>query len=243
MSKGKAAEKVVRTLLQREGKQKKPIMDDKGKPVGRDKTTPESKDARAPKSKQTKKQVKTDTAAKARIGKAKDVKREINIDAKRRGDKSVKQERDTRPKVNTLSKIDQKEAEYDKFAIGVQRGLISKQRKGEPATYKGKDYSDVLSKRKGIKPQVTKKKVGGDLKQKRIAAAKRAKNKIPLSEKYKRKLEGLRAIQEKNKNRTLKKESQRKLPAKGLGPKRKSPQKGLRGMGAALRGGGKVSKR
>ena len=53
-------------------------MDDKGKPVGRDKTTPESKDARAPKSKQTKKQVKTDTAAKARIGKAKDVKREIH---------------------------------------------------------------------------------------------------------------------------------------------------------------------
>ena len=237
--------KFLRTLLQKQGKQKKPIMDDKGKPVGRDKTTPESKDARAPKSKQTKKQVKTDTAAKARIGKAKDVKREINIDAKRRGDKSVKQERDTRPKVNTLSKIDQKEAEYDKFAIGVQRGLISKQRKGEPATYKGKDYSDVLSKRKGIKPQVTKKQAGGKIQQKIIkeTAAKAAKNKIPLSEKSKRKIEGLKAIQEKNKNRTLKKESQRKLPAKGLGPKRKSPQKGLRGMGAALRGGGKVSKR
>ncbi len=158
MSKGKAAEKVIRTLLQKQGKQKKPIINDKGKPVGRDKTTPESKDARAPTSRQTKKDVKTDTAAKSRIGKAKDVKREMQKDSD-----SVIQERDTRPKVSTLSKIDQKEAEYDKFAIGVQRGLISKQRKGEPATYKGKDYSDVLSKRKGIKSGTTKKARGGKL--------------------------------------------------------------------------------
>jgi len=154
MSKGK----LVRTLLQKQGKQKKPIMDDKGKPVARDKTTPESKDARAPKSKQTKKQVKADTAAKARIGRAKDVKREMQ-----KRSKSVIRERDTRPSVNTLSKIDQKETEYDKFVIGVKRSLISKQRKGEPATYKGKDYSDVLSKRKGIKSKTTKKARGGKL--------------------------------------------------------------------------------
>jgi len=158
MSKAKYIKKGLRNLLQKQGKQKKPIIDDKGKPVGRDKTTPESKDARAPKSKQTKKQVKADTAAKARIGRAKEVKREMQKDSG-----SVIQERDTRPKVSTLSKIDQKEAEYDKFAIDVKRGLISKQRKGEPATYKGKDYSDVLSKRKGIKSGTTKKAQGGKL--------------------------------------------------------------------------------
>ena len=169
MSKTKYIKKGLRTFLQKKGKQKKPIIDDydeslsarrmgRGKPVARDKTTPESKDARAPKSKQTKKQVKADTSAKARMGKAKDVKREMQ-----RGSKNVIQERDTRPKVNTLSKIDQKEAEYDKFAIGVQRKLISKQRKGEPATYRGTDYSDVLSKRKGIKSGTTKKAGGGKL--------------------------------------------------------------------------------
>ena len=235
----------VKSFLQKKGFQKKPIVDDGGKLYGRARTTPESKDPNAPKSRQTKQEVKADTEIKATRAKGKDVKQEIKKDAKRRGDKSVKQERDTRPKRDTFSKLDQKEMAYDDLQIGVRRKLISKQRKGEAATYQGTDYSDVLSKRKGIKPQVTKKKVGGDLKQKTIkeTAARVAKNKIPLSEKSKRKLEGLRAIQEKNKNRTLKKESQRKLPAKGLGPKRKSPQKGLRGMGVALRGGGKVSKR
>ena len=215
MAKDKAIKKGLRTLLQREGKQKKAIIDDRGKPIGRDKTTPESKDARAPKRKETKKEVKADTAAKARIGKAKDVKREMQKGANRRGDKSVKQERDTRPKRNTFSKLDQKEMDYDDLLIGVQRKLISKQRKGEPATYQGVDYSDVLSKRKGIKPQVTKKLTGGRL------------NKPA------------------DKDKTVKKKLERK-PAKGITIKTKrnrTPAKGLRGMGVALRGGGKVMKR
>ena len=210
MSKGKAITKGLRTLLQKEGKQKKALIDDRGKPIGRDKTTPESKDARAPKSKQTKKQVKADTAAKARIGKAKDVKREMQ-----RRSESVIQERDTRPKKNTLSKLDQKEIAYDDLLIGVKRKLISKQRKGEPATYQGVDYSDVLSKRKGIKSQVTKKQIGGRL------------NKPA------------------DKDKTVKKKLERK-PAKGITIKTKrnrTPAKGLRGMGVALRGGGKVMKR
>jgi len=238
MSKGKAITKGLRTLLQKEGKQKKPIIDDRGKPIGRDKTTPESKDARAPKSKQTKKQVKADTAAKARIGKAKDVKREMQ-----KRSKSVIQERDTRPKKNTLSKLDQKEIAYDELLIGVQRKLISKQRKGEPATYQGTDYSDVLSKRKGIKSQVTKKQIGGRLKADRLKelARKAQENKRPLTKENRERLQSLKdsqrdvrgkkQSQHANKNKTLKKK-----------PKT-TPAKGLRGMGVALRGGGKVMKR
>lgn len=205
----------VKSFLQKKGFQKKPIVDDDGKLYGRARTTPESKDPNAPKSRQTKQEVKADTEIKATRAKGKDVKQEIKKDAKRRGDKSVKQERDTRPKRDTFSKLDQKEMAYDDLQIGVRRKLISKQKKGEPATYQGTDYSDVLSTRKGIKPQVTKKQTGGTL------------NKPA------------------DKDKTLKKKPERK-PAKGITIKTKrnrTSAKGLRGMGVALRGGGKVSRR
>jgi LysM repeat protein len=78
--------------------------------------------------------------------------------AKRRGSNSVIQANKTgKIPVNEMTKLQKQEYDFDKFDIGLQRYLKDKARKGEPAKYKGTDYSFMLSERKGYKPEGEKK--------------------------------------------------------------------------------------
>jgi hypothetical protein len=78
--------------------------------------------------------------------------------AKRRGSNSVIQANKTgKIPVNEMTKLQKQEYDFDKFDIGLQRYLKDKARKGEPAKYKGTDYSFMLSERKGYKPEGAKK--------------------------------------------------------------------------------------
>lgn len=59
--------------------------------------------------------------------------------------------------VGKMNKVEKQDYDFEGFNKGLQRELIGKARRGEKATYKGTDYTFMLSEKRGVKPE----KVGG----------------------------------------------------------------------------------
>lgn len=54
--------------------------------------------------------------------------------------------------VKEMSKLEKQEYDFDKFEKGLRDSLVDKVQRGEKATYKGTDYTFMLSEKKGHKP-------------------------------------------------------------------------------------------
>ncbi len=55
--------------------------------------------------------------------------------------------------VGKMNKVEKQDYDFEGFNKGLQRELIGKARRGEKATYKGTDYTFMLSEKRGIKPE------------------------------------------------------------------------------------------
>jgi len=77
--------------------------------------------------------------------------------------------------VGKMNKVEKQDYDFEGFNKGLQRELIGKARRGEKATYKGTDYTFMLSEKRGIKPEKTVKKNAGGVAA--MVQAKMAENK------------------------------------------------------------------
>lgn len=82
--------------------------------------------------------------------------------------------------VGKMNKVEKQDYDFEGFNKGLQRELIGKARRGEKATYKGTDYTFMLSEKRGIKPEKTVKKNAGGMAS--MAQAKMAENKKEKSD-------------------------------------------------------------
>lgn len=53
--------------------------------------------------------------------------------------------------VNKMTKVEKQDYDFEKFEKGLKRRLMNNVQKGEPAVYKGTDYTSMLNTKRGIK--------------------------------------------------------------------------------------------